>query len=160
MTPAAIPSAGRPVPGELRWDAATSPEVAVDGRCWLLSGHLQLSAMRRDARGLLASSSVPIGQWTDADDEAVDRAVLALDELASNALRHGRPPVSAELFDRGDTWLVVVTDGETAELPVPAVGRPGGLGGFGLYVVADFAVAHGIDVQPDHKRVWAELPKH
>ena len=158
MAPA-IPSAGCPVPGELRWDEAASPEVVVDGRCWLLSGHLQLSAMRRDARGVLASSSDPIDQWTDADDEAVDRAVLALDELASNALRHGRQPVSAELFDRGDTWLLVVTDGDTGELPVPAVGRPGGLGGFGLYVVADFAIAHGIDVRPDHKRVWAELPK-
>jgi hypothetical protein len=115
--------------------------------------------MRRDARGLLTGSADPTGGGPDAHDEAIERAVLALDELASNALRHGRPPVSAELFDQGDTWLVVVADGETAELPVPAVGRPGGLGGFGLYVVADFAVAHGIDVQPDHKRVWAELPK-
>jgi anti-sigma regulatory factor (Ser/Thr protein kinase) len=136
-----------------------SPAVTVEARRWLLSGHLQLSAMRRDARGLLASSVDPAGPWTDAHDESVERAVLALDELASNALRHGRQPVSAELFDRGDTWLVVVSDAETAELPVPAVGRPGGLGGFGLYVVADFAVAHGIDVRPDHKRVWAELPK-
>ncbi|TFV89604.1 ATP-binding protein [Blastococcus sp. CT_GayMR16] len=158
MTPTASPNPDRGRPRALSWAASATPAVTADGRRWQLSGHLQLSAMRRDARGLLGSSVGP-GPWNDAQDEAIERAVLALDELASNALRHGRSPISAELFDRGETWLIVVTDGATAELPVPAVGRPGDLGGFGLYVVADLAVAHGIDVRGDHKCVWAELPK-
>jgi two-component sensor histidine kinase len=115
--------------------------------------------MRREARALLVSSVDCTQHATAAQDEAIERTILSLDELASNALRHGLPPVSAELFDRGDSWLVVVSDSATAELPVPAVDRPGSLGGFGLYVVADFAVAHGIDVRDDLKRVWAQLPK-
>jgi hypothetical protein len=122
---------------------------------WELSGHLELSWMRRDARGLLTGDEPS----DDGREEAVERAVLVLDELAANALRHGLPPVTAQLFDRGETWLVVITDGAIDDLPVPAVGRPGGLGGFGLYVVADLSIAYGVDVRADRKCVWAELPK-
>jgi signal transduction histidine kinase len=161
MTPGASAGPGRPVPEAAHWDASEPPSIPADGHRWRLSGHLELSAMRRAARGLVArgAAAVPGGAGDVDHAEAVERVVLALDELASNALRHGGPPVSAELFDRGDTWLIVVTDSAIAELPVPAVGRPGGLGGFGLYIVADFSVAHGIEVWSDHKRVWAELPK-
>jgi Histidine kinase-like ATPase domain len=159
MTPGASLGPGRPVPEAAHWNASEPPSIPADGHRWQLSGHLELSAMRRDARGLLARGADAVRHGGDADDEPGERVVLALDELASNALRHGGPPVSAELFDRGDTWLIVVKDSAVAEIPVPAVGRPGGLGGFGLHIVADFAVAHGIEVGPDHKTVWAELPK-
>lgn len=159
MAPSASLGPGRPVPGAAHWYSSEPPSIPADGHRWQLSGHLQLSAMRRDARSLLTHGADAPRSAGDTNDEAAERVVLALDELASNALRHGGPPVSAELFDRGDTWLIVVTDSASAELPVPAVGRPGGLGGFGLYIVADFSVAHGIEVWPDHKRVWAELPK-
>ncbi len=155
MTPRGSPT----VPPALRWAESASPAATEASGSWELSGHPQLSAMRREARILLVSSADPSGGWTDAHDEVVDRTVLSLDELASNALRHGLAPVSAELFDLGESWLVVITDGAIAVLPVPAVGRPGGRGGFGLYVVAEFALAHGIDVRGDHKRVWAQLPK-
>jgi anti-sigma regulatory factor (Ser/Thr protein kinase) len=160
MTPPASPGPGRSVPGAPRWDASDPPSVSAGGYRWQLSDPRQLSAVRRDARGLLARGADGVPRRSDdALDEAAERIVLALDELASNALRHGGPPVSVELFDRGATWLIVATDSAISDLPVPAVGRPGGLGGFGLYVVADFAIAHGIELGPDFKKVWAELRK-
>src|SRR6476661_1417293 len=91
-------AAQRPQP----WGARLTPAVTSDGLRWDLSGHLELFSMRQGARGLLAERSTD-EPWDDAREEAVERAVLVLDELASNALRHGRPPVIAQLFDRGET---------------------------------------------------------
>ena len=66
-----------------------------------------------------------------------ERLVLIADELTSNALRHGGLPVATALSRTGDQWLVAVSDTSTEVPPAPAVGRDPGLGGFGLYLVAD-----------------------
>ena len=83
-----------------------------------------------------------------------ERLVLVVDELASNGLRHGGVPVAATLARRGDTWLIAVSD-NSPEPPTPAEGRDPGLGGFGLYLVADLAVQHGWCAERTAKTVWA-----
>jgi anti-sigma regulatory factor (Ser/Thr protein kinase) len=117
-----------------------------------------LSVVRQQARSFLSDSLPRAGGSADQKD-AVERAVMALDELASNALRHGRPPTSVELSDQGTSWLIVAVDTAIALLPVPATGRLEGQGGYGMYLIADFALAHGTHVTGDRKRVWAQLPK-
>src|SRR3954452_23726510 len=47
---------------------------------------------------------------TGADDGAVDRLLLAFEELASNALRHRRPPVRVAVTTTGGWWLLKVSD--------------------------------------------------
>jgi hypothetical protein len=84
--------------------------------------------------------------------------VLIADELTSNALRHGGTPVATALSRLGDHWLVAVSDTSTDVPPAPAVGRDPGLGGFGLYIVADLAARHGWCVARGTKTVWAVVP--
>lgn len=137
------------------WTTGPLPQHARVCHSWVLTDLRQLSAVRRHARELLAAEAA-------ADDdgvEAVDRAVLVLDELASNALRHGALPAGLQLCDQGETWLVVATDAAHDRVPAPAGVRPAGQGGYGLHVVADFAVTRGTTVQPPVKHVWAQLPK-
>ena len=88
-------------------------------------------------------------------DHWSERLVLIADELTSNALRHGGAPVAAVLgrHDRG--WLIAVRDSRPEVPPVPAEGRDPGLGGFGLYLVADLSAAHGWFTEPGRKTAWA-----
>jgi hypothetical protein len=77
------------------------------------------------------------------------------DELASNALRYGGSPVATTLSRTGDNWLVAVSDTSTEVPPAPAVNRDPGLGGLGLYLVADLSARHGWCITPGSKTVWA-----
>jgi hypothetical protein len=84
-----------------------------------------------------------------------ERLVLIADELTSNALRHGGAPVAAALSRFGQDWMIAVSDSSTEVPPTPAQGRDPGLGGFGLYLVADLAVRHGWHRARGAKTVWA-----
>ena len=80
-----------------------------------------------------------------------ERMVLIVDELASNGLRHGGPPVGATLSRSGDHWMIAITDSAAGQPPHPAQGRDPGRGGFGLYLVADLADRHGVVCHPEHQ---------
>jgi two-component sensor histidine kinase len=86
-----------------------------------------------------------------------ERLVLIADELTSNALRHGGPPVATALSRQSERWLIAVNDSSTDVPPSPAEGRDPGLGGFGLYLVADLSAAHGWFLMRGSKSVWAVI---
>jgi len=120
-----------------------------------------LREVRRRVRAVLTASLDDGDEFDEvAREDVVERVVLVIDELASNAVRHGAPPATLEVRESGDHWVVVVTDAAPDALPAPAVDRPAGQGGYGLYVIADLATAHGVEVHGDRKRVWARLAKH
>ncbi|MGY1822973.1 ATP-binding protein [Geodermatophilus sp. SYSU D00079] len=127
-----------------------SPAPAADQRCaWALDQPRQLAAARRGAREHLARE--PDGAST----ETVEQVVMVLDELATNALRHGSPPASVELRRHPDGWLVVATDAAPERTPCPAVDRPAERGGMGLHMVSRLTVRHGVDRDGHRKTVWA-----
>jgi anti-sigma regulatory factor (Ser/Thr protein kinase) len=120
----------------------------------------ELREVRRRVRAVLAASLDDDDALDEvAREDVVERVVLVIDELASNAVRHGAPPATLEVRETGEHWVVVVTDAAPDALPAPAVDRPAGQGGYGLYVIADLATAHGVEVHGDRKRVWARLAK-
>jgi two-component sensor histidine kinase len=88
-------------------------------------------------------------------DQWSERLVLIVDELASNALRHGEGPVAAALSRSGNHWLIAVSDSAARMPPSPARGRDPSLGGFGLYLVADLSLGHGWCPENGAKTVWA-----
>jgi len=51
--------------------------------------------------------------------------------------------------------MVSVKDSSVSVPPAPAEGRDPGLGGFGLYLVADLSAAHGFALERGAKSVWA-----
>jgi len=108
----------------------------------------ELTAARVRLAGVLADGP-------PADDEDVERLLLAFEELSSNGFRHGGPPVEVTVSRTGEGWLIVVTDAAAGTPPTPAVGRDPARGGLGLHLVARLSAAFGWSVQAGHKHVWA-----
>jgi anti-sigma regulatory factor (Ser/Thr protein kinase) len=121
---------------------------------WRLGAVAELPAARAGLRQELNEVGFP----RDPDDTCADQLVLAFDELASNALRHGGSPVVATVVAGSGGWLLDVSDGAPECLPAPAVDRDPAQGGMGLHLVARMSVAHGWYVDDGAKHVWACLP--
>ncbi len=138
-----VPWPHRPPP-DLGSDASTvraSPACLAD-----------VTSLRRGLRSAVAEGWAPT--CTDSD---VERLLLAFEELASNALRHGRPPACVAVTTTSTGWLLDVSDTAVNRPPTPPVDRDPAQGGLGLYLVARLCAAHGWLIEEDRKHVWAHL---
>jgi anti-sigma regulatory factor (Ser/Thr protein kinase) len=129
------------------WPSARPP-AAPDRFAWDLDSVAELPLVRAEVRAHLAGPRL---------GDLRDRLVLALDEMASNALRHGGGRVRATVRPLTGAWLVEVRDGAPETPPTPAVGRDPSEGGLGLYLIAELATDHGWYVTGGTKYVWAVL---
>lgn len=134
------------------WQPARLPHGFRELWCQQLGSLSELSKLRARLRLSLTGSPTVIHPEREHWSE---RLVLITDELTSNALRHGGRPVATALSQREHRWLVTVSDSSTDVPPAPAEGRDPGLGGFGLYLVADLSAAHGWFLDRLQKAVWA-----
>jgi anti-sigma regulatory factor (Ser/Thr protein kinase) len=137
------------------WPSAVPPE-AREQLVWELSGVAELPRVRTEVRRFAAAQDPEAG--ADGAD-LHDRLVLAFDEMASNALRHGGGGVRATLRSTDDAWLVDVSDCAYARPPAPAVDRDPSEGGLGLYLIAELATQHGWYAEGGCKHVWALIPR-
>ncbi len=129
------------------WPSARPP-AGPDHFAWDLDSVAELPLVRAEVRAHLAGPR---------QADLRDRLVLALDEMASNALRHGGGRVRAAVRPLAGAWLVEVRDGAPDAPPTPAVGRDPSEGGLGLYLIAELATDHGWYVTGEAKHVWAVL---
>ncbi len=129
------------------WPSARPP-AAPDRFVWDLGSVAELPVVRAEVRAHLAEPQL---------GDLRDRLVLALDEMASNALRHGGGRVRATVRPLADAWLIEVRDDAPHTPPTPAVGRDPSEGGLGLYLIAELATDHGWYVTAEAKHVWAVL---
>jgi anti-sigma regulatory factor (Ser/Thr protein kinase) len=138
------------------WHSATPPPIpgprAAPALRWELSDLTELPRVRAELRRHAADSAHTTGDQRD-------QLILALDEMASNALRHGGGRVVAAVQETDDAYLIDVADSAPAAPPTPAVGRDPSEGGLGLYLVAELALQHGWYVEDDAKHVWALVPR-
>jgi anti-sigma regulatory factor (Ser/Thr protein kinase) len=134
-----------------------SPPPAIDGLAWDLRDVAELPRVRAQLRHHLAQRALHTGTYSA---ELRDHLVLALDEMASNALRHGGGHVAATVRETETSYLIEVSDAAAAAPPTPAVGRDPSEGGLGLYLIAELATAHGWYVRNGAKHVWALLPRN
>ncbi|MGK5110681.1 MULTISPECIES: ATP-binding protein [unclassified Geodermatophilus] len=142
---------------EAQWAHRPTPEVGADVTArW--SGEPataeEVSALRRQLRGALRDGSLPAGE-----DDAVDLLLLVFEELVSNGLRHGRPPVRVAVTAVGTGWLLEVSDAAVDRLPTPAIGRDAAAGGLGLHLVARLCAGHGWTVREGRKHVWCRVSR-
>src|SRR3954453_7610494 len=121
---------------------------------WKLGNLAELRAAPAALLGLLGGVGFPAAD----EDTAGERLVLAFDELASNALRHGQSPVVATIVAGSGGWLLDVSDRAPETMPTPAVDRDPAKGGMGLHLVARLSVAHGWYVDGGSKKRGACLP--
>jgi PAS domain S-box-containing protein len=104
--------------------------------------------IRRTVTGVQVTVDVPAGLMVSADR---DRLAQAVDNLLSNALRHGRPPARVHARVREDHVEIRITDEGpgVSEAVRPrlferfATGRNKGGTGLGLFIVRELARAHG-----------------
>jgi anti-sigma regulatory factor (Ser/Thr protein kinase) len=137
------------------WPSA-APPPASPLLAWDLHDIVELPRVRAELRRHAATAAAP-GDPHSLDVH--DQLVLALDEMASNALRHGGGRVRAAVRQTDDAFLVEVSDQATASPPTPAVDRDPSQGGLGLYLIAEMATRHGWYVRSGCKHVWALLPR-
>jgi anti-sigma regulatory factor (Ser/Thr protein kinase) len=140
--------------GRLSWPLRPLPDGRGEVWRWRLGNLAELPAARSGLRGLLGA----VGCAQPDEENAGEQLVLAFDELASNALRHGECPVVATIVAGSGGWLLDVSDHAPDTMPAPAVDRDPAQGGLGLHLVARMAVAHGWYVDDGTKHVWACLP--
>jgi anti-sigma regulatory factor (Ser/Thr protein kinase) len=136
------------------WPRAVPPSGR-EPLVWELRDLGQLPGVRAELRRHVAAGSADSGHAGDLHDQLV----LAMDEMASNALRHGGGGVRASIRATDDAWLLEVSDAASGSPPAPAVGRDPSEGGLGLYLIAELARDHGWYVDGDCKHVWALLPR-
>jgi anti-sigma regulatory factor (Ser/Thr protein kinase) len=138
------------------WPSAPPP-AGYGGLLWELTDVKELPRVRAEVRRH-AQATARRPEATSADLR--DQLVLALDEMASNALRHGGGhPITASVRLTEDSYLIEVTDRAPSSPPAPAIDRDPSEGGLGLYLIAELATAHGWYVSADTKIVWALLPR-
>jgi anti-sigma regulatory factor (Ser/Thr protein kinase) len=132
------------------WPSA-SPPPASPALTWHLGDVAELPGVRAELRRHATTGSP--------DPDMLDQLILAFDEMASNALRHGGGDVRATVRFTADAYLIEVSDAAPAAPPTPAVGRDPSEGGLGLYLIAEMATEHGWYVEAGAKYVWALLPR-
>jgi anti-sigma regulatory factor (Ser/Thr protein kinase) len=137
------------------WPSA-SPPPATSILAWELHDIVELPRVRAELRRHTTGAAPADDPQTS---DVHDQLVLALDEMASNALRHGGGRVRAAVAETDDAFLVEVTDQAPESPPSPAVGRDPSEGGLGLYLIAEMAIRHGWYVRNGVKHVWALLPR-
>jgi anti-sigma regulatory factor (Ser/Thr protein kinase) len=109
-----------------------------------------LTVSRRELQQTVGAAWLRDGAPVD-----VGELLLVFEELASNAVRHGRSPVCVRVVATGRGWFVDVADAAVERPPVPAFGRDPADGGMGLHLVARLCRAHGWTVDDGRKHVWA-----
>ncbi|MBD8078413.1 ATP-binding protein [Cellulosimicrobium arenosum] len=127
--------------------SASSETVKV----WELSSVDHLSSLREELGAVLGGESSPDGRLS----ETPDKLVLIASELATNALRHGRPPTRARLAKDEGYWLLEVSDREPDAVPLIAGERAPGAGGMGLRLARKLSLDVGWYTDGDVKTVWA-----
>ncbi|MBF0688180.1 MAG: ATP-binding protein [Cellulomonas sp.] len=124
-------------------------------RTWVLDNVSDLHAFRQQLRTEINTrSDVPAEEvlGTVAHD-----LVLVASELATNGIRHGRPPTTVELLQDGPEFLLTVADHDLGSVPRVAGERPPGDGGFGLQIARRLAREVGWYRTDSVKVIWAEL---
>jgi anti-sigma regulatory factor (Ser/Thr protein kinase) len=112
-----------------------------------------LRGLRRDLAVRAADASLPAGS-----EPALEDFLLAVDEMTTNALRHGRPPVDLRLWADEKRLVCTVTDrGAGLQDPFigygPAHGDDLSLGGMGLWLARQLCDHVDITLTEDGVRV-------
>jgi serine/threonine-protein kinase RsbW len=124
--------------------------AATEVRHWILDTVGGLRDLRAGLRRAV------IGTPLD-DRDGRDRITVVATELATNALRHGRPPTRILLLREPGALVLDVADRDLTGEPRFGQDRPIGRGGLGLRLAQTFATDLGWYRTAKTKNIWARF---
>ena len=155
MTTKSEPSSGDPSSFDAGLRTSQPPARFVTVRSWVLDSVGELAAFRQQLREEInARSGLPA---VEALGSVAQDLVLVASELATNGIKHGRPPTIVELRQDGQEFLLTVADHDLSSEPRIAGDRPPGEGGFGLQIARRLARDVGWYRTDSVKVIWATL---
>ncbi|WP_199737924.1 ATP-binding protein [Cellulomonas sp. PhB150] len=135
--------------------ASRPPANFVPARRWVVDSVSELAGLRHALRTEI-NTRAHASADRDLDRVAQD-LVLVASELATNAIKHGRPPTIVQLFQDGTSFLLTVADHDLGSEPRIAGDRPPGEGGFGLQIARRLSRDVGWYRTDTVKVIWAEI---
>jgi serine/threonine-protein kinase RsbW len=130
--------------------SSAHPARTIEMRRWRLAGGAELRALRTDLYEALHAHR-PV-------DEVAERIALVATELASNALRHGLPPVVVRLMRGDGCFIIDVADRDVAGVPTLADADQAQDGGRGLQIARSLSLELCWYATERTKHVWASFP--
>ncbi|MEV4283825.1 ATP-binding protein [Actinoplanes xinjiangensis] len=124
--------------------------AAIELRHWTLDSVGGLRHLRAGLRQAVAGTPLD-------DEDGQDRITVVATELATNALRHGRPPAHIRLLREPGALILDIADHDVAGEPLFDEDRPIGHGGLGLRLAQTFASDLGWYLTVKTKHIWARF---
>ncbi|MGC4893705.1 ATP-binding protein [Micromonospora sp. DT31] len=140
--------------GQLR--TSPPPPQATELDQWVLDSPEDLHALRASLRDALNRHGLVQGEDLD---EVPHLVVLVATELASNALRHARPPTIVTLLAADDLFLLDVADHDVGTVPELTDISPTDSGGRGLFLAQSVSLDVGWYATGGTKNIWASFPR-
>ncbi|MBU8858554.1 MULTISPECIES: ATP-binding protein [unclassified Micromonospora] len=140
--------------GQLR--TSPPPPQATELEQWVLDSPEDLRELRASLRDALNRHGLVQGEDLD---EVPHLVVLVATELASNALRHGRPPTIVTLLATDDRFLLDVADHDVRTVPELSDVRPMDSGGRGLFLAQSVSLDVGWYATEKTKNIWASFSR-
>ncbi|MBQ1044214.1 MULTISPECIES: ATP-binding protein [unclassified Micromonospora] len=140
--------------GQLR--TSPPPPQATELEQWVLDSPEDLRDLRASLRGALNRHGLVQGEDLD---EVPHLVVLVATELASNALRHGRPPTIITLLATDDRFLLDVADHDVSSVPELTDISPTDSGGRGLFLAQSVSLDVGWYGTESTKNIWAAFSR-
>ncbi|WP_431935607.1 ATP-binding protein [Micromonospora sp. RP3T] len=140
--------------GQLR--TSPPPPQAAELERWVLATPAELREVRALLRDALNRHGLVQGEDLD---EVPHMVLLVVTELASNALRHGRPPTIVTLLATDDCFLLDVADHDVSSVPELSDIHPMDSGGRGLFLAQSISLDVGWYATGETKNIWASFPR-
>ncbi|MDO3683317.1 ATP-binding protein [Micromonospora sp. C28ISP2-4] len=140
--------------GQLR--TSPPPPQASELERWVLDSPEDLRGLRASLRDALNRHGLVQGEDLD---EVPHLVVLVATELASNALRHGRPPTIITLLATDDRFLLDVADHDVSSVPELTDISPTDSGGRGLFLAQSVSLDVGWYATEETKNIWSAFSR-
>jgi anti-sigma regulatory factor (Ser/Thr protein kinase) len=118
------------------------------------SRHIDLDADRESPRRARCFAQQTLEEW--GVSQIGDEVTLAVSELITNALVHGKSDVELTIIDLGNGVQVRVTD-KAPEHPKLRHVDDQSTGGRGLHIVDRVADSWGVESDPPGKTIWVDI---
>jgi len=140
--------------GNLR--TSPPPPKARELNAWVLNTTAELRLLRTNLHEALTGHPMVAGESLD---DIPEHMVLVATELATNGIRHGRPPTVVRLLCTDDEFVLDVADHDLENLPELVDTRPVHAGGRGLLIARSFSLEVGWYATEQTKHIWASFPR-